>query len=264
MERIWSWDGASWELVAADGPPGHVLSGVAWDAGRGALVRYGGIPLAAQECSHETWEWDGTAWRQVDAEGPPACDHLRLAFDEARDQTILVGGGDEDQQLIPGTWAWNGATWSRLTRDGPPPRAHFGLVYDAGHEQAFLYGGYDGAAVFDDFWSWDGATWTELGFEGPGPRSHFGMAVSPDGLLLFGGARSTSTFGSLVGETWYLTDGSWRQVQGPGPAPRGLATLGYDPVRQITVLYGGFDADGAALDDLWEWDGTWSCIAGCP
>ena len=110
---------------------------------------------------------------------------------------------------------------------------------------------------------WDGTAWTELDISGPGPRSHAGMAADPDGLLLFGGAKSTSTFGSLTGESWYLTDGSWRELDGAGPSPRGLPAVGYDPRRDVTVLYGGFGPDGAALADLWEWDGAWTCVAGC-
>jgi hypothetical protein len=42
-----------------------------------------------------------------------------------------------------------------------------------------------------------------------------------------------------------------------------MAALGYDPVREVFVLHGGFDGDGTPLDDTWEWDGAWSCVAEC-
>ena len=61
-------------------------------------------------------------------------------------------------------------------------------MYDARHGQSLLFGGYDGDQVFGDFWSWDGSDWTELRYPGPSARSHFSMAVSREGLLLFGGS----------------------------------------------------------------------------
>jgi hypothetical protein len=265
-EQLWTWDGEVWEQLAADGPIAHVVTGIAWDEGRDVLVRYGGIPLPEQSCAAETWEWDASAgWVQRDAEPPPACDHARLAFDPGHAITLLVGGGDEDHDLTPGTWTWDGETWEQLAVDGPEPepRAHFGLVYDAAHAQTLLFGGYDGSRVFDDLWSWDGVAWRQLDLAGPTARSHHGMAVSPDGLLVFGGATGSSTFTSLTNETWLLTDGRWQLQAAQAPSPRGLPALGYDPARDVMVLYGGFGPDGAPLSDLWEWDGAWRCVANC-
>jgi hypothetical protein len=176
---------------------------------------------------------------------------------------LLFGGGNDAGDLIPETWGFDGSRWERLTREGPSGRAHFGFLYDASHQQALLYGGYDGSQVFDDFWSWDGTAWTEIDFPGPGARSHFGWAVGTDGLLLFGGADGPSTFTSLHSDTWYLTNGTWTELSGDGPSTRGSPAMAYDPQRDAFVLYGGFDADGGLLGDTWEWDGGWSCLAGC-
>jgi hypothetical protein len=263
VERLWSWDGTAWELIEDDGPPGRVVAGIAYDTRRDVLVRYGGLPLDGDACSPETWEWDGQDWREVDATPPPACDHLKLSYDAGAGVTLLVGGGTDEGELVTGTYAWDGEAWRRVADAGPAPRAHHAFVFDAAHGQVLLYGGYDGSQVFEDFWSWDGEGWHELTFVGPGPRSHAGGAVSPDGMLLFGGATGPSTFASLSDETWYLTDGRWRLIEGEGPPARGLPALGYDEARDVFVLYGGFDATGAELADLWEWDGSWSCRMDC-
>jgi hypothetical protein len=263
VERLWAWDGGTWELLEDEGPPGLVVPGIAYDAGRDVIVRYGGLPLDGDGCIPETWEWDGDAWREVEATPPSSCDHVKLAYHADEGVVLLAGGSDADGDLVAGTFAWDGRTWAQVAEDGPPPRAHFGFVHDELHAQTFLYGGYDRARVYDDFWSFDGERWTELDLAGPGPRSHAGVAVSPDGMLLFGGATGTSTFATLSAETWYLTDGSWRLLEGPGPSARGLPALGWDAVREVMVLYGGFAADGSELDDLWEWDGRWTCVAGC-
>ena len=264
VETVWAWDGIAWELLSEDGPPANVVTGFAWDADRNVLVRYGGIPVPSQECSPETWEWDTTEWREVDAEPPGPCDHLELAWDASANRTLLVGGG-RGQNLVAGTWAWDGTAWAELTDAGPPPRAHHGFVADEAGRRVLLYGGLDTSRVLDDLWAWDGSAWEELliAGEGPGSRSHHGVAAGANGVLLFGGATSTSTFGSLVDETWLLVDEEWSVVEGPGPSARGLPALGYDPDRGVFVLHGGFGADGAALGDTWEWDGSWSCVAGC-
>ncbi len=242
----------------------NVVTGSGWDAERDVLVRYGGIPMPDQVCETATWEWDATTWAEIEADPPEACDHLELAPDPVTGRLILVGGG-QAQNLVSGTWTWDGTAWSLLADAGPAPRAHHGVATDAAAGQSLLYGGLDNSHIFDDLWAWDGTAWMEVVEEGtaPGPRSHHGFAIGPAGALLFGGATGVSTFGSLVDETWLLVDGAWTLLEGEGPSARGLPALGYDPGRDVYVLHGGFDAGGTELGDTWEWDGTWTCVAGC-
>ena len=264
-EQVWSWDGSAWTLVADDGPPAMVVTAVTYDTDRQVMVRSGGQPLTGTDCVPETWEWDGTGWHGVNS-SPTACDHAFMVYDEARGVSTLFGGGDADQNLIAETWTWDGEVWTEVASaaDGPSGRAHFGFVYDASHEQSLLFGGYDGDQVFGDFWSWDGSAWTELDFPGPSARSHFSMAVSTEGLLLFGGSTGPSTMETINDETWFLTNGRWSQLQIDGPPDRDMAAMGYDPARDVFVLFGGFDADGV-LADTWEFDGSnWQCVLACP
>jgi hypothetical protein len=266
-EQIWAWNEGGWRLVDDNGPSPTVVAGMTLDVLRQVWVRYGGLPMDSNDCVPETWEWSSTdGWEQAadEAEGSPtACDHMKLAYDASRGLTLLVGGGVL-QTLSDETWGWNGVAWTRLASRGPVPRAHHQLVYDAAHEQTLLYGGYDGIQVFDDLWSWDGGVWHELDFRGPGPRSHAGMAVSPEGMLLFGGATGPSTFQTLTSDTWFLTDGRSQDLGAVGPSPRGSPALGYDPSTNAWLLYGGFNEDGSELGDTWLFDGaSWECIAAC-
>lgn len=82
-------------------------------------------------------------------------------------------------------------------------------------------------------------------------------------LVLYGG----STFGidETLSDMWRLEGGidaeappRWQQVPvplGDHPGPRSGHGLVYDPVRQKTILHGGFDGTGVR-GDVWEWDGT--------
>ena len=63
--------------------------------------------------------------------------------------------------------------------------------------------------------------------------------------------------------SWLLTHDQWSRLDGPAPSPRGMAAIGYDPERDVVVLYGGFGADAGALADTWQWDGEWRCVDGC-
>lgn len=263
---LWGWDGSRWQKVSEGGPPGRILGAAAYDERRNVLVLYGGRPVELGACSQETWEWDGQTWEQKDVSPPAACDHVKMVYDAARGESILFSGLDPSENPRNETWAWNGENWRRLSQEGPESRGHFGFVYDPNHEQVLLYGGYTNTAT-DEFWVWRDGTWQEVNFSGPGRLSHFGIAydIEENAMYLFGGATSGSTFSSLTNTTWVLKDGRWRELNpASAPARRGLPAMGYDPVRQQVVLYGGFDAGRNDLNDTWAWDGeNWVCLMNC-
>ena len=243
-----------------------LLGGAAYDEKRNVLVMYGGYSWAENSCVRETWEWDGETWTQKEGESPTACDHLEMIYDPSREEVLLFGGGDENQNLSTETWAWDGEQWTLLSSEGPPGRAHFGFVTDPNHGQTLLYGGY-ADRILDDLWAWRDGAWQSVDISGPGPRSHFGMAYeeSANALLLFGGASSTSTFSTLSDQTWVLADGAWSEVSlEDHPTKRGSPAMTYDPQRNRVVLYGGFASDRSDLNDTWEWDGNqWQCVISC-
>ena len=62
----------------------------------------------------------------------------------------------------------------------------------------------------------------------------------------------------MLGDTWVLDSGGWRQVSSQFPARWGHA-MAYDPRRNRVVCYGGFGPSasfGPYLGDTWEWDGA--------
>jgi hypothetical protein len=264
MNVIWGWNGERWHRVAEGGPNPLVLGGTAYDEKRDVVVLYGGYSLEENKCARETWEWDGETWTKKEVESPAPCDHVEMVYDASRGEVILFGGGDENQNLNTRTWSWNGERWNAIADAGPPGRAHFGLVYDNAHEQILLYGGY-ADKIIEDFWAWKSGEWQQISLPGPGPLSHAGVALYEDGLIIFGGASTTSTFSSLSDKTWKLTDGAWSQLElETHPSRRGSPAMAYDPGRKRIVLYGGFAPARSEQNDTWEWDGNeWSCIMNC-
>jgi hypothetical protein len=190
-----------------------------------------------------------------------------MVYDLAGGESILFSGLDPEEQPVNETWSWNGEEWKLLSEEGPESRGHFGFVHDPNHEQTLLYGGYTNSAT-DEFWVWREGAWEQIDFSGPGNRSHFGMAydTTANALFLFGGATSRSTFSSLSNDAWILSGGRWQELNSSSsPSERGSPALGYDPVRQRFILYGGFDAANNNLNDTWEWDGeNWICLVNCP
>lgn len=75
-------------------------------------------------------------------------------------------------------------------------------------------------------------------------------------VVMFGGYDDTS----LLNDTWEYDGTNWTRVTTTtAPAARVGAALAYDPVRQVTVLFGGaFSTTGfpPGSADTWTWNGT--------
>src|SRR5262249_40323002 len=135
------------------------------------------------------------------------------------------------------------------------------LVFDSTRNVTVLFGGFEGSGnVSGETWEWDGTTWTLRTSNGPGPR--YGHAMAFDSargvVVLFGGFNPTRNH-----RIWEYTGsaGRWNlraSVSIDLPSPRGRHTMVFDPVHNVTLLFGGQDsdrADGAFANDLWQWEG---------
>jgi hypothetical protein len=81
-----------------------------------------------------------------------------------------------------------------------------------------------------------------------------GAVAAVAGLSLLGAPANAQTCGQSA---WWLLNTDQPGTP-PGPGPRAGASMAYDSVRHVTVLFGGI-SNGTARADTWEWDGrTWS------
>ena len=74
-------------------------------------------------------------------------------------------------------------------------------------------------------------------------------------LVVFGG--ETARLSGQPPITWEWDGATWIAVQpAVSPVTRNEFAMAFDPLRGVTVLFGGTGASASRLGDTWEWDGT--------
>jgi hypothetical protein len=267
----WEWDGSAWvnrtphDPPVAGEPTGRCCSVMAYDAGRGVVVLYGGSQEAT--AVSEVFEWDGTAWTQrvFGTPSPVARNQAGAAYDRAHGHVLVFGGEGNSGTRRNDTWSWNGASWTRWTSGdlaAGPERDDHVLVYDRSRSVVVMVGGWWNTD--SSVWSWDGWTWsqvtaTDLEADGnPALRHGAGAAydVARGRTVLHGGGDAWGR--GLGADTWEWDGVAWLHVDAnpePGFVPRQWHSLAYDENRGVTVLYGGMTGNDVS-DETWEWDGT--------
>jgi hypothetical protein len=166
---------------------------MAYDAGRGVAVLFGGETEASFSTLDDTWEYDGANWTEIDVRVSPSdrAQHA-MAYDAARGIVVLSGGFE----IGADTWEYDGTTWREVAPPGATRyRWAHAMVYDSRREVVVLFGGQTGDAgpLVDDTWEYDGAGWTEVATPvSPPPSAGHGMVYdSRRGTsVLFGGGAS--------------------------------------------------------------------------
>lgn len=103
--------------------------------------------------------------------------------------------------------------------------------------------------------------WEKVSSGGPGAFGRVAMAYDSHRgvVVVHGGDRSGGDSGGWFfnGATWEWDGRTWTKRSDSGPGLVYGAAMAYDPVRQVTVLYGGaLDIDPeTALTETWTWDG---------
>ena len=197
-------------------------------------------------------------WRlETPTNAPSARFSACMAHDGVRGRTVLFGGYD-GTNVRGDVWEWNGTTWlARFAPHYPPPRWMSAMAYDAGRQRVVLFGGFaTTSSPLGDTWEWDGVDWVQRA-PASSPTGRWSHCMTYDSerqrVVLFGGLVSQS--GVFSNQTWEWDGANW-QLRTPvsSPGARAESAMAYDPVRQRTVLFGGFNQN--LLADTWEWDGT--------
>ncbi len=244
---------------------------MAFDSYRNVAVMFGAPP--GMFGPGETWEWDGSQWKLIPLGmgGPVARTGHAMAFDSHRNVVVLMGGVDASGIQLSDTWEYDGLKWI-LRSPGTPnapggPRVDHAMAFDERRGVTVLFGG-DPLLGVNQAWDWNGTTWTPRpSATTPARRSNHMMTYDArrQRVLLFSGFLNTAPFVENV--IWEYNGSTWAQVtaMNPGPPPRQDAGFVHDPVRGVSILFGGMA--GGVQSDVWEWDGnarTWSPIPSPP
>jgi hypothetical protein len=161
----------------------------------------------------------------------------------------------------------------------PPLRDSFQGDYDANNGNFVIFSGVTCTAsgcastLLTDTWTWNGTNWTQMSpSTSPPPRLWAGMVFDStrNVSVLYGGAPQSLSVPDFS-DTWEWNGSNWTQKTTPANAGlRDQFALVYDPVRKVTVLFGGEECkiargctNGTAMNygftlmnDTWEYNGT--------
>jgi len=266
--ETWAYDSTAnlWtNMEPTSRPSPRYLSGMAFDAGTGHFVLFGGWtgPLG-QEVSDDVWTYNLTAnqWRNMPPiKGPSGRYGHAMVYDTDAGRSILFGGFEVAGHSYE-TWAYDFAanTWTNTAPMARPNgRGWHAMAYHAPSNRVILFSGLEVAGVYPETWAYDFATntWANMApAVSPSGREEHAMAYDPraDKIILFGGWKGPG----MSSETWaydFVTN-TWTNMA-PTAAP--LARYGhamvYDPRAGGIVLFGGW-SDAGMSDETWLYNFT--------
>jgi hypothetical protein len=230
-------------VSGTESPAARRYYALGYDAGRGAVVLYGG-QLSGGSTPGDTWEWDGAEWRQVvplDPEGdgnPPTWDGAAMAYDPIRGGVVL---------LTTNLWLWNGQSWRMLDYGMVAPGLQqFGAAaWDQARGVLVFFGGGFG----NHTWEWDGTSWADVTpaspTDSPDGRSYHQLAWDPirQRVVVFGGLSLTAPSGAR-NDLWAWDGTRWTQLTPSGTPPSGRTdfAMAWDAQNGELVVQGGYDA----------------------
>ncbi len=230
----WTWDGfwIARDLTVTPSP--RADHAMAYDAGRGVVVMFGGVSEAG--VLDDTWEWDGTTWTlRATATAPAARRNHAMVYDPARDAVVLFGGiGFTD------TWTWDGSTWTPAQTSQPSPPFAGPIAFDAARREVVM-------SVGGTTWTWNGNDWTQrLPTTSPPSLITLGMAYDTvrSRTVLVGETPD----GSGLVQTWEWDGTDWSRILSPTRPTGRPARVSYDEARGYLTLF--------RSQETWRWDGV--------
>eukprot|EP00928_Gymnodinium_smaydae_P057146 TRINITY_DN40421_c0_g1_i1.p1 TRINITY_DN40421_c0_g1~~TRINITY_DN40421_c0_g1_i1.p1 ORF type:complete len:635 (+),score=81.80 TRINITY_DN40421_c0_g1_i1:41-1945(+) len=149
--------------------------------------------------------------------------------------------------------------WSRVAAAGALPKSRQGHAAVEFKKRVYVVGGcLQEIECYSDVHEFDAEklTWNSLKLQGdaPEPRGGHSATVIGHDLVIYGGANSEETFGDVY--VLNLVNHQWRRLPTSGPSGsngpgRRTGHASAAGARGEMFVFGGYDADGEFLNDLW-------------
>lgn len=234
------------ELGPTSSPTPRSNAGMAYDAGSGRVILFGGSSNSEYPTS-DTWAYDfeSNTWTEMHPAAPPRPQYgVGMVYDSLNERILLLEGHwvarDESGRVRDGyegglfAYDYAADAWTRIECSAPPGRYWYSTAYDADLGRMIVFGGIRWMGgygkMYDETWVYDSAanTWSKSGDGGPEKRYISAMAYDQGNgvTVLFGGAEVTGDApggGDLrkyYSDTWALNvTGEWRKlIESAAPA----------------------------------------------
>jgi cysteine-rich repeat protein len=265
-ELTWEYDGVDWvSRSTATRPAWRYAQPMVYDPVRQRVVMTMGRNDSRD--FDDTWEYDGVDWtRVVTRDHPTGAFNAGFGFDAARGVAVLLGGNTVCNTGADLLWEYDGSEWTARFTIGE--RRRTAAARDTLRRRTVLFGGEESCYADATTWVLEDDAWTMLHpAHRPTPRFRHALAYDAwrDRVVLFGGYEEVrGSFGSNMlsaTDTWEFDGTDWSEVVTQmAPPARSLHRLVFDPLRGVTVLFGGYEhcPPGCSnnLGDTWEYDGS--------
>ena len=181
--------------------------------------------------------------------------------------TLLLFGGQTDANSV-GTavndlYSWSGTDWTKLTQAvSPSARTFSAMAYDSDRSVMVLFGGDDKTDNDQsDTWEYNGntAVWKQNTMIVTEPLEREGHGIVYDTKIKKIVMHAGLVKSKFDRDTWTYDGNDWTKLtDNPAVPVHGYFAMVYDPVRKVTVLYGGETTNNVPVGDTWEFDGTTS------
>lgn len=251
QNKVWSWDGKQWTQLQTTGPATKSLSSGTLNTKTNEILVFGGVGKNGYESkTGDTWLFNGIKWKELKTNDIGTRDHHKIVYADHLDAYVLYGGTLENRVNDTLTWLLKDGKFTPLNIPGPGQRFHFGMAYDHNRKKVVLYGG--GPQRQDELWEFDGNAWEKINTtNNPGPRFWLSMVYDEHHkrMVIHGGRDKT--------DTWSWDGKLWKLLAQNGPNTI-LPAMGYDPVSQSILMYGGDEPDNKLSSTLWQFkDDQW-------
>ncbi|MHA2116615.1 MAG: Kelch repeat-containing protein [Candidatus Thorarchaeota archaeon] len=258
------------EHMCPTSPPARSNHAMVYCDQTNEIFMYGGFGMT------DTWVFssESQTWSEVVTAINPGIHHsLALAYDPVENVVILFGGFDSDGFETDDTWMFDLETreWSDLA-PATTPLARYGhvMVYDESINLIVMTSGNTASQGHQqDTWTFNvtSNTWIELNPTGDPDRLKW-PSMTYDSInqkcILFGGQIGDYA----VDRTW-VYDGqsnTWqRRYPDDAPSDRINTGLAFDPLNNVTILFGGWNLEGGGgvYYDTWTYsyeDNVWTNV----